>query len=87
MRRRVLVQKFRLSVEDVPVDLEGWNGEIHIFTGKPRMDQGLVYVLWAQSGEHRFSEIFTSPEKVEEYLKNHPDVVKKEVTMHELNPQ
>jgi hypothetical protein len=37
------------------------------------------------STDHKFVELFTTQEKLDEYLTNNPDVQKTEVTMHELD--
>jgi hypothetical protein len=36
---------------------------------------------------HKFIELFTSAEKLEEYLVAHPEVVKLEHSLHEVDPK
>lgn len=49
----------------------------------------LIYILHAHQKEfkHNFSEQFSSIEKLESYLSNHPEVAKDEITMTELDPK
>ena len=48
-----------------------------------------IFILWATetSSGHEFIELFTSIEKLTTYLQNHPEVVKTQLTMHEVNPE
>lgn len=49
-----------------------------------------IYTLYAAHTKfgytHEFTESFTSLEKLEAYLKNHPEVTKREVAEFELDP-
>ena len=51
------------------------------------MNSEFVLMLHAEllDKDHKFVEIFTSKEKLEDYLKNHPEVNKIEVTLHEMD--
>ena len=53
------------------------------------MNATLVLMLHAETTHHKsvhkFVELFTSNEKLEAYLTNHPEVKKIEVTLHELD--
>ena len=52
------------------------------------MKQDHVFVLWAKRSDfkHEFMEIFTTIEQLEGFLFNNPNVIKLEITWHELNP-
>lgn len=47
-----------------------------------------IYILHAYKPEqnHHFIELFTSIELLNSYLKNHPTLILKEITLHETNP-
>jgi len=56
------------------------------------MENMLVHVLFGRittpAGHHHdFQEIFTSEERLEAYLANHPDVRKVEIAMFEVDPR
>ena len=48
-----------------------------------------IYILHATipSQKHTFQELFTSLENLNIFLKNHPEVQKSSITLHDLNPQ
>ena len=52
------------------------------------MKQHHVYVLWAKRTDfnHEFMEVFSSIEQLEGFLFNHPEIIKQEITYHEVNP-
>ena len=35
---------------------------------------------------HKFSEFFTSISKLEKFISKNPKIVKKQITLHEINP-
>ena len=47
-----------------------------------------IYILHAKINEsnHTFIELFTSPELISEFLNKHPNIIKEQITLHEINP-
>ena len=52
------------------------------------MDLRYVYMLHGKRTDfkHEFVEIFSSMDQLEGWLFNHPETVKCEITIHEVNP-
>lgn len=52
------------------------------------MKKDYVFVLWAKRKDfkHEFMEIFSSIDQLEGFLFNHPEIIKVEITYHEVNP-
>jgi hypothetical protein len=52
------------------------------------MKQEYIFILHAKRTDfkHDFIELFTSIERLEGFLFNHPEVIKCEITWHEVNP-
>lgn len=48
-----------------------------------------MYILFAKAIEpnHKFIELFTTIELCNQFLKNHPEFIKIEITEHEVNPK
>jgi hypothetical protein len=47
-----------------------------------------IYMLLAKRTDmkHEFVELFSSMDQLEGWLFNHPDIIKCQITLHELNP-
>jgi hypothetical protein len=90
-----------LSTAEQTMDgLRSWADQFHLKNFFHGVDSGIqdlpvqkvVYLLHAKrpyednSNFHHFVEAFTDMTKVNEYLAKHPDVTKKEVTLHEVDP-
>lgn len=53
------------------------------------MQTTYIYMLHAKRTDfkHDFVELFSSMDQLEGFLFNHPEVIKCEITIHELNPE
>lgn len=60
----------------------------HITRKNRTMNLTYVYILWAKRTdiEHEFMEVFTSIDQLEGFLFNHPEIIKCEISLHEVNP-
>ena len=59
------------------------------FTRKNRtMQTTYIYMLHAKRTDmkHDFVELFSSMDQLEGWLFNHPDILKCEISIHEVNP-
>jgi hypothetical protein len=47
-----------------------------------------IYILHAKNTQsnHTFIELFSNPELITQFLNNHPNIIKTEITLHEINP-
>ena len=63
-------------------------GQLRRHLERLEMDLRYVYMLHAKRTDfkHEFVEIFSSMDQLEGWLFNHPETVKCEITIHEVNP-
>ena len=45
-----------------------------------------AYLIEEDQSKHDFIECFTTIEHLTTFLQNHPNVVKTQITMHDINP-
>ena len=59
----------------------------YIFNGETTMQS--IYILHAKNTTYNesFIELFTSLENLNIFLSNHPNIIKVQITLHDLNPQ
>lgn len=49
----------------------------------------MIYMLHAHysTHDHKFIELFTSISTLEHFLANHPEIIKDEITSHDIDPK